>query len=304
MLLEGKILSYNTKRKQYGKYGFRFYENNQNELANIWSVGWEEQNSPDYSWDGLKREDTGTYVFQYTLSGRGMIVIDGEYFPLNPGDAFLVKIPSRHHYFLPNDSSRWEFIYISLVGNEVASCWNFIKENLGPMINISFQEKIIQKLVNIYQETSERRITDTYKASARAYEFVMECYRFVKNIGKMEEELPNSVLNALYFIQKHYNESINLEDIADHVRLSKYYFIKQFRKHMNITPLQYLTKIRLEKAVELLRHTELSINEISNQVGYSNANYFNKVFRKAVGTSAGQFREGKTTIPVDHLILE
>lgn len=76
----------------------------QNHIANISSIGWELQISPDYYWDGLTRKDIHSiekYVFQYTLSGQGAIVFQDNLYPLNPGEAFFVKLPSKHHYYLP-----------------------------------------------------------------------------------------------------------------------------------------------------------------------------------------------------------
>ncbi|MEU2529569.1 helix-turn-helix transcriptional regulator, partial [Streptomyces sp. NPDC013087] len=61
---------------------------------------------------------------------------------------------------------------------------------------------------------------------------------------------------------------------------------------------------RIQKAVELLRSTRTPVTDIATQVGYANANYFNKVFRKAVGVSAGTFRESKDIVEIDHLILD
>jgi YesN/AraC family two-component response regulator len=71
-----------------------------------------------------------------------------------------------------------------------------------------------------------------------------------------------------------------------------------------MTPVQYLTKIRIQKAAELLRSTSSSVTDIADEVGYANANYFNKVFRKAVGVSAGTFRNSKDVVGIDHLIID
>ena len=73
---------------------------------------------------------------------------------------------------------------------------------------------------------------------------------------------------------------------------------------MNMSPLQYLTKVRIERAFVLLRDTDTTINDISKKVGYANANYFNKVFRKVVGTSPGQFRQDKYSPPFNELIID
>lgn len=95
----GKILPLNDK--EFETYGFLFSGDHQNEVAGIYSVGWERETSKDYDWDGMKRNESGKYVFQYTFSGNGKIEVDGMEYTLKAGQAFLVKIPSRHRYFLP-----------------------------------------------------------------------------------------------------------------------------------------------------------------------------------------------------------
>lgn len=291
--------------KNYGIYGFRFQDEVPNNVANIYAVGGEEKmSSVVYDWHGLKRRDVGTYVFQYTLSGSGRLDIDGNSYSVETGEAFIVEIPSDHRYYLPKDSNGWEFIFITLVGKEAAQCWQFMKEHNGPILKVSADSKLIQLLLKIYGDTCSQKITDSYYASAKAYEFIMECYRFIRNIEKSKKDFSLQITKALSFIQTHYHEPITLEEIAPVSGFSKYYFIKQFQHQLNMTPVQYLTKIRIEKAAELLRSTGFSVTDIASQVGYANANYFNKVFRKAVGVSAGTFRDSKDVVGIDYLILD
>jgi AraC-like DNA-binding protein/mannose-6-phosphate isomerase-like protein (cupin superfamily) len=299
-------LTYRGKHvKDYGTYGFRFQDVLPTDVANIFSIGREEKMpGTDYDWDGLKRKDVGTYVFQYTLSGSGRLEIPDKSYTVKAGEAFIVEIPSNHRYYIPEDSEGWEFMFITLVGREAAECWRLMKEQNGPVLKLPPDSKLIQLLLKIYQDTYDQKITDTYYASAKAYEFIMECYRFIRNIEKTTNGFSLQITKALSFIQTHYHEPITLDEIAALSGFSRYYFIKQFQHQLNMTPVQYLTKIRIQKAAELLRSTSYSVTDIAAQVGYANANYFNKVFRKAVGVSAGTFRNSKDVVGIDHLIID
>ncbi|MDQ0972518.1 AraC-like DNA-binding protein [Neobacillus niacini] len=299
-------LAYRGKQvKEYGTYGFRFQDVVPNDVANIFSLGREEKiPGTDYDWDGLKRKDVGTFVFQYTLSGSGMLEIPDKSYTVKAGEAFIVEIPSDHRYYFPKDSDGWEFMFITLVGREAADCWRLMKEQNGPVLKVPPDSKLIQLLLKIYQDTYDQKITDTYYASAKAYEFIMECYRFIRNIDKATNGFSLQITKALSFIQTHYHEPITLDEIAAVSGFSRYYFIKQFHHQLNMTPVQYLTKIRIQKAAELLRSSTSSVTDIAAQVGYANANYFNKVFRKTVGVSAGTFRNSKDVVGIDHLIID
>lgn len=298
MRLEGKILSsiYGEKDvKNYGKYGFRFQDALPNDAANISVIGREEKiPGTIYDWHGLKRRDVGTYVFQYTLSGSGGLDIEGKSYSVKAGEAFIVEIPSDHRYYFPKDSKGWKFIFITLVGRDAAECWRFMKEQSGPVLKVPQDSKLIQLLLKIYRDTYNEKITDAYYASAKAYEFIMECYRFIKNIEKSTKGFSFQITKALSFIQTHYHEPVTLDEIAAVSGFSRYYFIKQFQHQLNMTPVQYLTKIRIQKAAELLRSTNSSVTDIAAQVGYANANYFKKYSAKRLVYPPGRFVTVKT----------
>jgi AraC-like DNA-binding protein len=294
----------NLSKKGYGSYGFRFKGETQNKIAGIHSIGWEEQTSTAYSWHGLQRSEVGKYVFQYTLTGLGQIQIDGKDYPLESGQAFLVEIPSNHCYYFPKSSKRWEFIHITLYGKEVRDCFHFVNKRLGPIVQFHPESALIKLLIHHFQEASTKKIADAYQASAMGYAFIMELYRSTLNIDKPPEQWPEQITKAVLYVQNHYFNEMTLDDIVNASGISKYHFTRLFHRTTNMTPIQYLTKIRIDKAVELLRMSNLTVEEISRNVGYSNGNYFNKVFRQIVGTSPGQFRKSKYTVPVDHLITD
>src|SRR5699024_11797941 len=99
-------------------YGFRFKGDHLERVAGLNSVGKEYRRNHTYKWDGLERAENDRIVFQYTLSGEGAIRIGNDIHPLKKGSAFFVKIPSDHSYYLPDHSEGWEFIYITIYGEE------------------------------------------------------------------------------------------------------------------------------------------------------------------------------------------
>jgi AraC-like DNA-binding protein len=100
-------------------------------------------------------------------------------------------------------------------------------------------------------------------------------------------------------LNKEYRTLQSLEIIADRVQLSKYHFSRMFKKHTGFAPMEYITKVRIEKAITLLRTTNYSIEEIAEQVGYASSSYFIKVFRSWVGFSPGEFRSGKDLLLIN-----
>ena len=95
---------------------------------------------------------------------------------------------------------------------------------------------------------------------------------------------------AVNYINTHYAERITLDALAELCELSTSYFCKLFKSEIGESFADYLTWVRMEKAIELLRDPKMKIYEISEEVGYSDVQYFNKVFRDTTGVSPSFYR--------------
>src|SRR5690625_3321899 len=132
----GNILLSNIQELEYGTYGVRFKGEHQNRVVGISSLGWEKQTNISYHWDGLTRREKDIIVFQYTLKGTGEIKTNGDIHQLNKGDAFFVRIPSNHQYYLPRYSQEWEFIHLTLYGLEADRSHVSITKDIGEVFSL------------------------------------------------------------------------------------------------------------------------------------------------------------------------
>ena len=102
----------------------------------------------------------------------------------------------------------------------------------------------------------------------------------------------NPLLNmAKKYIEAHYYKDITLDNISSHVAISPGYLCKLFKENYNITIIDYLTRVRINKSIQLLKETDLHIKTISKKVGYRDSNYFSKVFKKVMGKTPTEYRE-------------
>lgn len=286
----------------YGIYGFRFKGTHQQRVAGVYSLGWEKQISTSYDWNGMTRSEPAI-IFQYTLKGIGQIKIKGRTCHLGAGDAFFVKIPSDHRYYLPSDSDGWEFIHLALFGEEAVRSFEAITDNAGHLLKLDLNSKPITTIFELLRKVSNNEINDAYEASSFAYTFLMALHRYILD-KKDNETWPEPISKSILFIENNYAHNLSLDDIVDVSGISKYHFTRLFHKTINLTPIQYLTKTRINKSIELLKSEQLTLEEIALKIGFSNGNYFSKVFRSFLGVPPGKFRNSKSFIPVDHLIRD
>ena len=95
---------------------------------------------------------------------------------------------------------------------------------------------------------------------------------------------------AIQYINEHYFEDIDLTKLAQHVFVSTYYLSHLFRREMGVTFSDYLIKVRVGRAKELLMEGR-SVEEVCERVGYNDSNYFIKIFKKYVGVTPSKYRK-------------
>lgn len=120
------------------------------------------------------------------------------------------------------------------------------------------------------------------------------------NMQTVREALQNSrgaqaatAKKAADYIEAHFTEKFSLERMAAALFINKIYLAKCFKRVTDYTLLQYHNLVRCEKAAELLRTTDLSIEIISGQVGYATASHFSRTFRTVYHCSPMEYRKGE-----------
>ncbi|MBC5779456.1 response regulator [Blautia difficilis] len=106
-----------------------------------------------------------------------------------------------------------------------------------------------------------------------------------------EKEELSIIEKARSYINENFRRDISLDDVSREVDISPYYFSKLFKQETGKNFIEYLTEIRLRSARELLQNSQYSIKEICAQSGYSDPNYFSRIFKKYEGVTPSEFRE-------------
>lgn len=96
---------------------------------------------------------------------------------------------------------------------------------------------------------------------------------------------------VIAYIDEHYSEKIYIETLSDMITVSPDYFTKMFKDSIGKTPVDYINGIRINKALELLSESEVPVNEIAEKIGFSNPNYFHKIFKQYMDTSPLAYRK-------------
>ncbi len=110
-------------------------------------------------------------------------------------------------------------------------------------------------------------------------------------VQSKEKQSASSVERAKSYIAERYNKDISLDEVSREVDISPYYFSKLFKEETGENFIEYLTSIRINKAKQLITGSDMSMKEICTEVGYSDPNYFSRIFKKNVGVTPTEYKE-------------
>ena len=139
----------------------------------------------------------------------------------------------------------------------------------------------------------------TRTMSARQHESVLKLLEiFAQHLSilsnqilvRQENSEPPVITKAKRFIEEHQTEDLSLEDVAKAVNTSSFYFCKMFRKITGINFTDYVSRLRIERAKNLLLNPNLRISEIAYEVGFQSLTHFNRVFKKIAGQAPTVYR--------------
>lgn len=131
----------------------------------------------------------------------------------------------------------------------------------------------------------------TIRDTDALHEYFLHCVRCLVGCADAEENGIEKVRPILDYIRSNYNRDIPLSGVASRFYFSQGHLSRIIKETMGLSYTEYVTRLRIERAMKLLRTTRASISEIGAEVGYKDANYFSKVFKKATGQTPQSFRQ-------------
>lgn len=266
--------------------GFRF--SSDLSLLTLKGAGLHYVNTLSYCWDNHNRRDEHCLI-QFCLDGSGMLELDDLRYAVNPGDAFVIDIPGKSRYYLPEDSSHWEFLYFEF-SKECLPLLRKIYGHTGPVVSVGLGTPLAEEMVALYRKALENSVGTLFENSRLAYDLWMKltaCALTAVNTGHSRVDAAKT-----YMDQNYSNPELSLDLVADHAGLSKYYLCKEFQRRFGVSPGKYIREVRLAKACRLLMtNTDYTMEQIAHRVGYSSNNYFGKVFRAEKGLPPDQYKK-------------
>lgn len=233
------------------------------------------------------------HVLHYVQNGRGFFELNGVTYQLGKGDLFYIPPNYEAHYY-PDNKDPWTYTWFGFSGDKASEYLNLCRISASkPVYSLVRDNSLndyLHELVYSYNRVGfidMRCLGYVYIILAILIEHAAESPR--KNLTAKE----GHVKEAKEFISYNFQFPITVKDISDSVNLTTNYLSNIFQETLGLSPKQYLTKYRMDKACSLLMNPKAKVKEVSLAVGYANQLHFSGEFKKIKGVSPKHFQDMK-----------
>lgn len=209
---------------------------------------------------------------------------------INPGDVLLVHKDVAHFYKASNKAP-WTIYWMHINGHLFEQFAQYLScSPKSPVLTLNNTQPFIDDFEQLllcgqqgYQMSSL-----IYAANIVKKMFAYLCQQFPDNAVQ-----PHSFELTEFdaFIQENMTNSLTLEQMAEFVGLSKFHFAKKFQASTGISPVRYFLEKKVQHACQLLDSSQEPVKSIASQLGYDDAYYFSRLFKKIMGMSPKHYRQ-------------
>jgi AraC-like DNA-binding protein len=248
----------------------------------------------NYYWDGMKRVGRGEpplFAFQLTFAGWGHFQLYGQR-PrrVPPGTAFIALMPSRHRYYLPQDSPGWTFGWVSIYHPYLLGRMGNLVKGAGPLVEVEPGGPLAAVALRLIRGAVKKDFHDRFEVEAALFEFMVACEQQAHKNRASSSEGSRLIEKVRARVIASLPKALDVNSLAADYGLSRTHFSHFFRSRTGLTPARFATEVRIHLATRMLLDTRAPLKQIAEDCGFSNANYFCKVFRRLQHMSPASYR--------------
>ena len=267
------------------KYSFKTTPHEELSLT-VYNAGF--QKCPaGYGWGPGVRDH---YLLHYILSGKGYYETGSRIFVLTAGDCFLAA-PDVPIYYHADSEDPWEYYWVGFAGPSVTLMLDstpFTRDT--PVFRPRAGEELRQTLLEIYKARGS-----DWPSAVRMAGYLQAALGLLMERESSEggDTSANYAHQGAIFLQQNYSRPIGVEELARQVGVSRSHLYRAFQRELGMSPSAYLTRFRIQRACQLLRHSKLSVSAVAASVGYEDPLYFSRAFKRETGLSPLAYRRGE-----------
>lgn len=273
-------------------HSFSVHPNDELLSFRLFQSGWE-QCSPLHSFGPFIRNH---YLFHHIISGKGFLdatVADGstQHYDLEAGQGFIIY-PGQINTYSADQEQPWKYVWLEFDGLRTAKYLSEAGLDAAQPIYRPKSMEQADQLRDIMLYIANHYNASTLHLTGYLCLFLDELIQSsALRKSPTETQLRDFyVQEAIGYMEMNYARELTVEELASVCQLNRSYFSKLFRQKEGCPPQEYLIRLRLSKATDLMVNTKMSINDISIACGYPNQIHFSRAFKQRYGMPPREWR--------------
>lgn len=249
----------------------------------------------------------GFYELVVVLEGHGRHLTNGESYPIEAGDVFLLRGDMAHGYA---DMNRMTLVNILFDPKRLQLPMAYLEDLSGyhalfrveprmreqdrfrNRLHLTEEElaEEVGMIARLKEELGRRRPGYRFQACVYLMELIGFLSRCYSHTSRRAGRPLLGMGDALSYIEQHFRDPIEIRHLTRIAHMSESTLTRTFHRVLGRSPIEHVIRIRILRAADLLQRGDIRVTEAAYQCGFSDSNYFSRQFRKVMGVSPRQFR--------------
>ncbi|MEF3305447.1 AraC family transcriptional regulator [Paenibacillus sp. GYB003] len=245
-----------------------------------------------------KNDVTQLHVLAYVYGGEGTLELDDFSGALHAGCIFQIYpgrrmcITSSRERPLSFYSIHFQYGIVRWDGME----GSFRSSAAGPLpfpdlLRAEDGFDLQDAFARVFRTWNEMKVGYEWYAKTALMTVLAKLSSALSSPDGAEDDSKRQIAASIAYIRDHYKEPLQRGDLAAVAALSPGYFNVMFKRHTGYTPVEYITKVRIDKAKQMLHGSRMPVQKIAQEVGYADSYYFSRVFKQEVGLTPREYRK-------------
>lgn len=241
-------------------------------------------------WPSIPHSHAFTELF-YVRDGRGEFLLEDKIYPISKDDLIIVN-PHINHTEISKGTPPLSYFTVGIEG----VCFSFNDQKEYRIFNCRKKEADLLFYFNsLFQELDKQSEGYEKICNYLLHILILQLQRITDSPFELitAQHPSKECAYIKRYLDSNYSENITLDHLSALSHLNKYYLSHEFTKYYGISPMNYLSRKRIDVCKELLENTDYGISDIAHLVGFSSQSYLSQSFRKSCGMTAGTYRKLK-----------
>ena len=241
-------------------------------------------------WPSIPHSHAFTELF-YVRDGRGEFLLEDKIYPISKDDLIIVN-PHINHTEISKGTPPLSYFTVGVEG----VCFSFNDQKEYRIFNCRKKEADLLFYFNsLFQELDKQSEGYEKICNYLLHILILQLQRITDSPFELitAQHPSKECAYIKRYLDSNYSENITLDHLSALSHLNKYYLSHEFTKYYGISPMNYLSRKRIDVCKELLENTDYGISDIAHLVGFSSQSYLSQSFRKSCGMTAGTYRKLK-----------